>query len=234
MRTLSPTPPSPSSTGRTAGSGGTGRWARTGSRAVPAAIGTAVAAIAAADLVNPQYSPVTEVISRYVNGTAGWLVTTALFLVAGASGLLLALLRRAGAPRIGRWAVGVWAAGIAVAGVFPADPPGRWGRPSTSDIVHGMAATPAFLALPVAALVLHGWLTRRWTRGAGALRAVLGTSLVSTAVLLVCLVDVMDGPSLGTDAVPTLVGLVERIAFGAGLAWVALAAVAASRPAVRA
>ncbi|MEU3606996.1 DUF998 domain-containing protein [Streptomyces sp. NPDC035033] len=233
MRTLSPAPSSPS-TARPAGSGAAGRRARTGSRAVLAAAGTAAAAIAAADLLNPGYSPVTEVISRYVNGTAGWLITTALFLVAGASGLLVALLRRAGAPRAGRWAAGVWAAGVAVAGVFPADPPGRWGRPSTSDIVHGTAATPAFLALPVAALVLHRWLARRWARGAGALRAVLGTSLVSTVLLLVCLVDVMDGPSLGTGSVPTLVGLVERIAFGAALAWVALASVAASRPAVRA
>ncbi|MFE1345393.1 DUF998 domain-containing protein [Streptomyces sp. NPDC058757] len=237
MRTLSPNPPSPapsspSSAGRS--SGGTDRRARLGSRTVLAATGTAAVAIAAADLLTPEYSPVTEVISRYVNGPAGWMVTTALCLIAGASGLLVALLRRAGAPRAGRWAAGAWAAGVAVAAVFPADPPGRWSRPSTSDLVHGTAATPAFLALPVAALLLHRWLARRWTRGAVALRAVLGASLASTVLLLVCLVDVMDGPSLGTATVPTLVGLVERIAVAAALAWVALAAVAASRPAVRA
>ncbi|MFF9501746.1 DUF998 domain-containing protein [Streptomyces sp. NPDC014656] len=232
MQTLSPTPSSSSPS--TVRPSGADRRTRLGARAVLAAAGTATAAIAAADLLTPEYSPVTEVISRYVNGPAGWMVTTALFLIAGASGLLVTLLRRAGAPRAGRWAAGAWAAGVAVAAVFPADPPGRWGRPSTSDIVHGMAATPAFLALPVAALVLHRWLARRWTRGAGALRAVLGASLVSTVLLLVCLVDVMDGPSLGTEAVPTLVGLVERLAVGAALAWTALAAVAVSRPAVRA
>ncbi|MEU2505839.1 DUF998 domain-containing protein [Streptomyces sp. NPDC007863] len=201
---------------------------------VVAGVGAAVAGIAAADLLNPGYSPVTEVISRYVNGTAGWLVTTALLLIAGASALLLALLRRAGAPRGGRWAVGVWTVGVLIAGVFPADPPGRWSRPSTSDLVHGTAATPAFLALPVAALVLHRWLARRRPGSAGVLRAVLVTSLVSTVALLVCLVDVMDGPSLGTAAVPTVVGLVERVAFGTALLWVALAAVAAARPEERA
>ncbi|MFC9733363.1 DUF998 domain-containing protein [Streptomyces roseolus] len=201
---------------------------------VVAGVGAAVAGIAAADLLNPGYSPVTEVISRYVNGTAGWLVTAALLLIAAASGLLLALLRRAGAPRAGRWAVGVWTVGVLVAGVFPADPPGRWSRPSTSDLVHGTAATPAFLALPVAALVLHRWLARRRPSAARVLRAVLVASCASTGALLVCLVDVMDGPSLGTAAVPTVVGLVERVAFGTALAWVALAAVAAARPQDRA
>ncbi|MFF7814695.1 DUF998 domain-containing protein [Streptomyces sp. NPDC007945] len=204
------------------------------SSVVVTGIGAAVAGIVAADLLNPGYSPVTEVISRYVNGTAGWLVTTALLLVAGASGLLLALLRRAGAPRAGRWAVAVWTVGVLVAGVFPADPPGRWSRPSTSDLVHGTAAAPAFLALPVAALLLHRWLARRRPGAARLLRAALVASWVSTAVLLVCLVDVMDGPSLGTAAVPTFVGLVERVAFGAALAWVALAAVAAASPRERA
>ncbi|WP_282696462.1 sugar phosphate nucleotidyltransferase [Streptomyces sp. CC208A] len=89
MRTLSPAPSSSSpSTARPSGTAGTDRRARLGSRAVLAAAGTAVVAIAAADLLNPGYSPVTEVISRYVNGPAGWLITTALFLIAGASGHL--------------------------------------------------------------------------------------------------------------------------------------------------
>ncbi|PWI07644.1 hypothetical protein DIZ27_26945 [Streptomyces sp. NWU339] len=202
-------------------------------RWLPAGIGGAVAAIGAADLLNPQYSWVSEVISRYVNGTAGWLITVALLLIAGVSAVLAVRLRRAGAPRAGRWALRVWTAGVLVAGVFPADPPGQWGRPSTADIVHGTAAVWAFLALPVAALVLHRWLVGRWARGAAVPRVVLGTLLVSTAVLLVCLVDVMDGPSLGVGGVPTVVGLVERVAFGADLVWLALATVAASRPAVR-
>ncbi|GHA80625.1 DUF998 domain-containing protein [Streptomyces termitum] len=204
---------------------GSARWAR----AAVAALGLAAAAITAADLLNPGYSPVTEVISRYVNGTAGRLITLALLLVAGASALAGVLLHRAGAPRAARRILAVWTAGVLVAGIFPADPPGRWSRPSTADLVHGTAATPAFLALPVAALLLHRWAAGRWARGAVALRAVLGTSLLATAALLVCLVDVMDGPSLGLASWPTLVGLVERIAFGAALAWLALIAVAAVR-----
>ncbi|WP_327657457.1 DUF998 domain-containing protein [Streptomyces sp. NBC_00483] len=198
-----------------------------------AAVAASVAAIVAADLVNPAYSPVTEVISRYVNGNHGWLITAALLTIGVASAASAARLRSADVSRTGRVALLVWAAGVFVAGIFPADPPGLWGQPSPADMVHGMAATLAFVALPLAALLLHRGLAARWARGAALLRVVSRFSLVSTAVLVVFLGDVMGGPSLSIGGFPTVVGLVERIAFGADLLWVALAAVAVSRPATR-
>ena len=117
-----------------------------------------------------------------------------------------------------------------MAGLFPADPPGRWGRPSTSDLIHGTAALPAFLALPLAATVSLRGLMTVWPTARRALLAVTTASVVTTVALAVFLVDVMSGgPSLGLGGAPTLVGLVERLAITANVAWVALAAVAVSR-----
>lgn len=91
-------------------------------------------------------------------------------------------------------------------------------------MVHGTAAWPAFVALSVAALLLTGPLVARQRTGRTALRAAAAASVVATLALAVCLVDVMDGPSLGLGSAPILVGLVERLAIAADLAWLALAA----------
>jgi hypothetical protein len=62
------------------------------------------------------------VVSRYVNGTAGWLVTLAILAMGAASAVLLGLLRgvrgHGAGWRAGRWALAVWTAGVLVAGVF--------------------------------------------------------------------------------------------------------------------
>src|SRR4051794_20042183 len=118
------------------------RWSAIG------ALGTGLVAIAVADVVNPQYSPISETISRYVNGNAGWLITVALLAIGAGSALLVGLFGRVPGGRmpggvgwrVGRGALGVWAAGVLVAGLFPADRPGQWSHPSTSELVHGMAA----------------------------------------------------------------------------------------------
>ena len=209
-------------------------------RGTVAALAAACAAIAATDVLNPQYSPVSEVVSRYVNGSVGWLVTLALLAIGVASAALTARLGRLSGPstgrtaarRTGRAALAVWAVGVLVAAAFPADPPGRWSRPSVSEMVHGAAAWPAFVALPVAALLLTGSLAARWPVGRTALFAATAASVLTTVALAVCLVDVMDGPSLGLGSAPTLVGLVERLAIAADLAWLALAATATA-PRVR-
>ncbi|MFG2334146.1 DUF998 domain-containing protein [Streptomyces sp. NPDC048604] len=199
-------------------------------RATVAALAVASASIAAADVLTPQYSPVSEVVSRYVNGSAGWLVTLALIAIGTASVALTVRLGRvpgrSAARRTGRAALAVWSCGVLVAAVFPADPPGRWSRPSVSEMVHGTAAWPAFVALPVAALLLTGPMAARWPSGRAALRAATAASVLTTLALAVCLVDVMDGPSLSLGSAPTLVGLVERLALAADLAWLALAATA--------
>lgn len=206
----------------------TGRLSRA---AVAGLLGLTAATITAADLLNPQYSPVSEVVSRYFNGTAGWLVTLAILSMGAASAVLFVLLRGArghGAGwRAGRWALAVWTAGVLVAGVFPADPPGRWSNPSTSDMLHGTAAWLAFLAFPVAALTLSGKLGA----ARAALRGLAVASALTTAALVVCMADVMGGPSLGVGGAPTLLGLVERLLIGVDLIWLGLAGLAARRPA---
>lgn len=177
-------------------------------------LGVAAAAIVTADIVNPQYSPVAETVSRYVNGTAGWLITVAILGIGLASAGVVAKVRGSA-----RWVLAVWAAGILVAGVFPADPPGRWSRPSVSEMVHGTAAWVALAAFPVAAVLL--------ARAAGRRRRLLGTlataSAVATAALFVVLGDVMDGPSLTVAGTP-VVGLVERVVIAINLIWLAMVA----------
>jgi hypothetical protein len=179
-------------------------------------LGVAATAIVTADIVNPQYSPVAETVSRYVNGTAGWLIPVAIIGMGVASAVLAA-----GVRGPGRWALAVWAGGLLIAGLVPADPPGRWSRPSVAEMVHGAAAWIALIAFPVAAVLL--------SRAAGRHRRLLGTlagiSLLATAGLFVVLADVMDGPSLTAGGTP-LVGLVERLVIAVDMAWLAVAAAA--------
>ncbi|MFF8810364.1 DUF998 domain-containing protein [Streptomyces omiyaensis] len=210
-------------TGTTGTMDATGTAATAGVRAPLALIAGGALAMTAVELLNPGQDPVSEVLSRYVHGTAGALLPAALLAVAAASAVLAVRLR-GGAGRI---AVAVWALGILVAGVFPADPSGRHHRPSASELVHGNAAFLAFAALPVAALLLRRTLTAARPRLRTALTALTAASLLGTAALAVFLADVMDGgPSLGLGGAPTLLGLVERIVLAADLGWVAVALVA--------
>ncbi|MEU5216550.1 DUF998 domain-containing protein [Streptomyces sp. NPDC020807] len=193
-----------------------------------ALLGAGALAMVAVEALNPTYDLVSETLSRYVHGTAGWLLPAALLSVAVASALLVARLAGAGG-RTGRVVLGLWAAGIFVAGLFPADPPGHWHRPSPSELVHGNAAFLAFAALPTAAVLLRKALAARRPGLRTALTVLTVASVATTAALAVFLVDVMDGgPSLGLGDAPTLVGLVERLVLAADLGWVALAVAATS------
>ncbi|MDO3703301.1 DUF998 domain-containing protein [Micromonospora sp. C28SCA-DRY-2] len=196
--------------------------------------GAVLLIIGAADVLNPQYHPFSETVSRYVNGTAGWLIPAAILGMGLSSLLLHSLLRRLPGRRVGKGALALWTAGLTVAAVFPADPPGRWSRPSTSEMVHGLAAWLAFAAFPVAAVLLTKPLTAHVGRGRRWLIAAAAGSVLGTVALAVFMADVMDGPSLGIGGVPTLLGLVERLLLGANLAWIALAATAATRAPARA
>ncbi|WP_100444823.1 DUF998 domain-containing protein [Glycomyces xiaoerkulensis] len=186
----------------------------------------AAAAITAADVANPQFDFIAVTASRYVNGNAGWLIPTALVLISASSALVAWRPAPTRPNRAGIAALLVCAAGFAVAAVFPADPPGQWDRPSTAEMVHGLAGWTAFLAFPIAAVLS----ARSDRAAAGPRRAVLaatGFSVVTTAVFAVVLVDTMDGPSIRFGSAESLVGLSERLALGADLAWLVVAATAA-------
>lgn len=177
---------------------------------IVALLGVSAAAIVAADAVNPEVDPVGEMVSRYVNFTAGWLITVALLGIGVASAGVTWLVRAG----VGRIALGCWAAGVLVAGVFPADPPGRWDQASTSDMLHGAAAWTAFAVFPVAAVLLGR------TR---ALRGLAVVSAMTTVVLAVFMIDVMDGPSMPG------IGAAERVLILVNLVWLAIAAVRVER-----
>ncbi|GIJ78668.1 Protein of unknown function [Micromonospora phaseoli] len=191
----------------------------------------ALAAIAVADAVNPQWSWVEHMASHFVHGRAGWLITVAGVTIAGASAMLIKLSaefnRTSRAGRIGRWMLGVWALGMLVAGVFPADPPGQWDRPpSTAGLVHGVGGLAAFLALPVAAVLLtRAWRQQpRWQAAGPALRVARALVLAAFAVFMVTWVDVMVGPNLSIGSQHTVVGLTERVMLWADVGWLAVAA----------
>ncbi|GAA3470515.1 DUF998 domain-containing protein [Nonomuraea roseola] len=182
---------------------------------VLAGVGVGAAAFTISDVVNREMSPVGETVSRFVNTGAGWLVPLGLAAVALAAAALTVAAAHTGASRAGTWLLGIWSAGVLVAAIFPADPPGRWDNPSVSETVHGLAAWAAFLAFMIAAVLL----TKTWPRDA----LLTGTTIVVVAgmiLFVVTLVDVMIARSL-----PPVVGLTERIAIAANLAWMALAAV---------
>ncbi|GAA1589975.1 hypothetical protein GCM10009678_85440 [Actinomadura kijaniata] len=182
------------------------------------AAGLALCALAftLSDLVNQEYSPLAEAISAFVNASAGWLVTLGL-VAFSAGGAALAALVPGGA---GRWLLAGFAVCAAVAAVFPADPPGDWADRSRSDGVHGLAAWAGLLTL-LAAIML---LTRRWRRDpawrsrAGALRACAWAAGIGLALFAAALVDRM----MITHSAP--LGLAERLAIGADLAWLLVAA----------
>ncbi|MBQ1049070.1 DUF998 domain-containing protein [Micromonospora sp. C51] len=201
-----------------------------------------VAAIAAADAVNPQWSWIEHMASYFVHGRAGWLIPTAGVGFAVSAALLIFLVVRltaaratGGSPtgeRLGLWLLGVWAAGMLIAGVFPADPPGHWDRPpSTAAMVHGLGGLTAFLALPVAAVLL----TRTWRRDPRWQPVALGLTIAMVLVLAVFVVfvvtwvDVLDGPDLSVGSWYTVVGLVERAMVWSNTGWLVVAVVGLRR-----
>ncbi|MDX6738916.1 DUF998 domain-containing protein [Actinocorallia sp. A-T 12471] len=172
-------------------------------------------AFAASDLVHREYDPVAEVVSRYVNGPYGWLVTV------GIAGIVVAVAGLATLVGKGRarWLFGGAAASLTLCVVFPADPPGMWHAPSVSESVHGFAAW-AGLSLLFAGIVVFTRAGGMPSRALTWCAVVAGGSLV---LFVVCLVDRMAL----THSAP--IGLVERVLLAADLVWVVLAAAVGRR-----
>lgn len=172
------------------------------------------AAFGLSDLVNREYSPVAETVSRFVNTDHGWLVSVGLYAFAiAAAGLAVAVRERAD-----RVLFGILAVGILLAALFPADPPGQWANPSTSEQVHGLAAWIGLICLNVGALRFS-----RRNRRTGLLPVAIAAA-VAMGLFMVCTFDAMLFREL-----PNLIGLTERLAIAADLAWMCLAARAIRR-----
>jgi hypothetical protein len=171
------------------------------------------AAFVATDIASPQYHPLAEPVSRYVNTSAGWLVVLGMVSLAAAAALTA--WQMPAQRGLGRIALGTFAAAVLIAAVFPADPPGNWSNPSLADMVHGQAAMVAIVAFPIAAVLL--------SRGDGPTTALAWVATCATLAMAVTLVDVMTVRALGVAGLPSLLGLTERIALVSYVAWLVTA-----------
>lgn len=186
--------------------------------------------IAAADLANPQWSPVELMASHFVHGAAGWLVAVAgVGAALGTAALLAPVAARTRGGRAGLCLLGVFAAGMLVAGLVPADPPGQWDDGSAANLVHGLGGLGGFAALPVAAVLLTvgWWRDARWRRRRVALAVTAAVAVLAFAGFAVVWVDVIGGPELGVGGFATVVGLSERVMIWSYAGWLAVVAVAA-------
>ncbi|MEU4404161.1 DUF998 domain-containing protein [Streptosporangium sp. NPDC023963] len=191
---------------------------------VLAGLGLCTVAFTVSDVVNREMSPVAETMSRFVNTHAGWLVTVGMYGLALASALFTVTLARTRTSRTASWLFGIWSAGLLLAAIFPADPPGRWDDPSVSETLHGLAACGALLAFLAGAVLL----ARRWRRDPsvpGALSAVTVAVVLGMILFVLTLVDVM-----GARALPSVVGVAERVVIAADVAWLAVATIGLTRP----
>lgn len=186
------------------------------------------AAVLALHLLQPELSPLNYAVSYYVNGAQGWLFTTGLLVWGiGSTALLLGLARtiraqiRIGTGNAGLLALAVWSAGVLATGLFSADPPGQWPL-SAIGLIHENAARVAFIALPIAALLLSHGLRRapgrRRTADVLYLFAIL--ILFSLIVFFASLLPLSDSLSP-----PILFGLTERMLLAAYSAWLCAAAI---------
>ncbi|GAA3667133.1 hypothetical protein GCM10022224_034070 [Nonomuraea antimicrobica] len=169
--------------------------------------------------------PMHSVISEYVWQSAGWLLPASLTLFAVGSALIAEALRRAG---MSRWIVALlvaWGASMFMIGAFPTDRPGV--PLSLSGGIHRYAAFAAFLAMPVAGLLL----ARARIRYARAVRVLSGVAVGALLLVVIPYVVRMFGIPLSNDDIPA--GLTQRVVVVTELGVLALAGLSMLRPAAR-
>ena len=165
--------------------------------------------------IQPDVNPIDDAVSYYMNGRFGWLLGAGLVALGGGSLALLWAIRVCGGARsrAGSWCLAIWGTGAAIGGIFPPDPRGHWHEPpSVSGMIHSGVAIPAFLAFPVAALLLAAEVSgspprKRWLLGFAI------ASLASLLIFMACLAPVFSHHA------PHYLGLAERVLLATYSAW---------------
>jgi len=200
----------------------------TGVHARIAVAGMLVAVCISADLhlrLSGQLSPLQNTLSEYVYGrivsvgsgfsAASTFSAMCLAFVLGSAALLAAIVRAYPARRRGVVPLlGVWCTGLLVCALVPVDAPGS--SPTWHGDVHNIAAISAFVALPVATLLLIGRSVTDgpWARNPRLIRGLAVVSLAVVALLIGSAVWMQT--AAGTQH--ALLGLYERVLFAVDLA----------------
>jgi hypothetical protein len=171
-------------------------------------IGIAVFVIttAVAHLVRTELDPLTEPISLYAHGEAGWLITVALLSI-GAAGLAVAAAARS-LSVVGRGFLAIWALMSMAAAVFPIDAPGEPG--TLAGAIHEWAGFNFIFAI-LAAILFARTFKRGYFGPAGRRARLTAWMLTASGVSLIALMGVLHHLELG--------GLAQRVDWVVFLTW---------------
>ncbi|MFI9558652.1 DUF998 domain-containing protein [Nonomuraea endophytica] len=158
--------------------------------------------------------PFHSVISEYAWASGGWLLPASLTLFALGSALIAEALRRSGVDRRVVWLLVAWGTCMFLIGAFPTDRPGV--PLSLSGGIHRYAAFAAFLAMPLAGMLL----VRARMRYAPAMKVLCGVALGALLMVVVPYVVRMFGIPLDNADIPA--GLTQRVVVVSELAVLAL------------
>ncbi|MBB5076547.1 DUF998 domain-containing protein [Nonomuraea endophytica] len=158
--------------------------------------------------------PFHSVISEYAWASGGWLLPASLTLFALGSALIAEALRRSGVDRRVVWLLVAWGTCMFLIGAFPTDRPGV--PLSLSGGIHRYAAFAAFLAMPLAGMLL----ARARVRYAPAMKVLCGVALGALLLVVVPYVVRMLGIPLDNADIPA--GLTQRVVVVSELAVLAL------------
>ncbi|MFI6296434.1 DUF998 domain-containing protein [Nonomuraea sp. NPDC050790] len=147
--------------------------------------------------------PFHSVISEYAWASGGWLLPASLTLFALGSALIAEALRRAGTDRRVVWLLVAWGTCMFLIGAFPTDRPGV--PLSLSGGIHRYAALAAFLAMPLAGMLL----VRARMRYAPAMKVLCGVALAALLMVVVPYIVRMFGIPLENTDIPA--GLTQRV-----------------------
>ncbi|MCQ6563483.1 DUF998 domain-containing protein [Paenibacillus mendelii] len=177
-------------------------------------------------VLQPDITFLYDAMSYYVFGSGGWLLPASLVsLGLGSLTLSLGLARRVRGTRAiaGISCLALWGVCLLVSAVFPTDPKGSWDQPpSTSGMIHFMAANLAFVSLTIAALILARELSKdsRWMP---VKRGMVWMAVLTAASFLLLMLSIVS--IFASSGAPLYFGLTERLFFLMGAGWIGIVSV---------